>query len=390
MDEQTSPGATIAALAEVVEEMRSNGPGEKARRFNEALIVDYRATGGKRTGELPPASIVLLTMKGAKSGIERTVPVGVEEIDGRLVVVASSAGLPKNPQWYNNIVANPVVTVEWRGDTFRAEAVVTQGEDRDYLIGKLNDVYRGYQAQTTPRSRLLSFALSMRTDSPARKDPPQSATGPIGRAMCRAMARFGIPSLSRRSEAEDLPVLFERQWHTRVSLLDHPERAFWCQVGACLFEIIFREDGFDLLSSLGIDLVGCPDDGAPRRTEFSEETNSASDVVSVDMAEDSGDHNNVSTVDILIGIAHRCIGIDHLKQSHATSLGPFMCEGRIVRMEFDQKASNVGAPRMFFQRADHFPTLTTADAHDRHRIVFARVHRGHDACLHEPKSEGKF
>ena len=149
MDEQTSPGATIAALAEVVEEMRSTGPGEKARRLNEALIVDYRATGGKRTGELPPASIVLLTMKGAKSGIERTVPVGVEEIDGSLVVVASSAGLPKNPQWCNNIVANPVVTVEWRGDTFRAEAVVTQGEDRDYLIGKLNDVYRGYQAQTT-------------------------------------------------------------------------------------------------------------------------------------------------------------------------------------------------------------------------------------------------
>jgi deazaflavin-dependent oxidoreductase (nitroreductase family) len=142
-------GATIAALGEVVAEMHSSGPGEKTRRFNEALIADYRATGGKRIGELPPSSTVLITMKGARTGRERIVPVGVEVIEGRMVVVASASGIEKNPQWFHNIVANPRVTVEWQGDTFAAEAVVTEGADRDHLFSKVNEVYRNQQAQSS-------------------------------------------------------------------------------------------------------------------------------------------------------------------------------------------------------------------------------------------------
>jgi deazaflavin-dependent oxidoreductase (nitroreductase family) len=147
--EETGSGATIAALMEVVEEMRSTGPGEKTRRFNDAVIADLRATDGQRAGELAGGTMVLLTAKGAKTGIDRTVPMGIEEIDGRLVVVASMSGLPNNPQWFHNVVANPIVTVEWRGETFRAEAVVTEGEDREHLFAKVADVYRAHQALTS-------------------------------------------------------------------------------------------------------------------------------------------------------------------------------------------------------------------------------------------------
>jgi deazaflavin-dependent oxidoreductase (nitroreductase family) len=63
--------------------------------------------------------------------------------------VASASGIEKNPQWFHNIVANPRVTVEWQGDTFAAEAVVTEGADRDHLFSKVNEVYRNQQAQSS-------------------------------------------------------------------------------------------------------------------------------------------------------------------------------------------------------------------------------------------------
>ena len=129
--------------------MHATGPGRKAWAFNEALIADYRATGGQRAGEIPATAVVLLTIKGAKSGVERTVLVGIEEHDGRLFVVASQSGLPYHPQWYYNIVANPRVTAEWQGETFRAEAAVLDGPDRDEAFGMLNETFHHLQSMTT-------------------------------------------------------------------------------------------------------------------------------------------------------------------------------------------------------------------------------------------------
>jgi deazaflavin-dependent oxidoreductase (nitroreductase family) len=144
-----NPGATVAAIKGVIEEMHSTGPGEKNRMFNEALIADYRASGGKTAGELPAAAVVIVTMTGAKTGLERVVPIGAEVIEGRLHIVASVAGLPKHPQWYHNLVAHPNVTVEYLGDTFPAEAVEIQGAERDRIFAQLNKSYHDLQAQTT-------------------------------------------------------------------------------------------------------------------------------------------------------------------------------------------------------------------------------------------------
>jgi deazaflavin-dependent oxidoreductase (nitroreductase family) len=140
---------TIAAMMEVVEEMRTTGTGEKAIGFNEALVAEYRASGGKTIGELPIESTVLVTMKGAKTGTLRTIPLGVERVDGRLLIIGSSAGLPKHPQWYHNLVANPMVTVELMGETFRAEAVITEGEERDALFARVDPMFHSHQALTT-------------------------------------------------------------------------------------------------------------------------------------------------------------------------------------------------------------------------------------------------
>lgn len=128
------------------------GPGKFAKEFNQNVIDAFRATGGKLTGELEGASIILVTMFGLKSGKERTCPLALIEAEGRLFIVASRGGCDKNPGWYDNIVANPLVTVEYGTEVFRAKAVALQAEERDRIFSmcaEINPRFAGYQARTS-------------------------------------------------------------------------------------------------------------------------------------------------------------------------------------------------------------------------------------------------
>jgi deazaflavin-dependent oxidoreductase (nitroreductase family) len=79
--------------------------------------------------------LILLTTTGARTGRQHRVSLGVLDIDGRLVVVASAMGSPKHPAWYHNIRHNPLVTVETDDETFDrlfAEIVERQPGFADY------------------------------------------------------------------------------------------------------------------------------------------------------------------------------------------------------------------------------------------------------------------
>jgi deazaflavin-dependent oxidoreductase (nitroreductase family) len=77
--------------------------------------------------------VVILTSLGAKSCKVRKNPV-MRIVDGdRYVAVASAAGSPKNPSWYANLVAHPVVRLQDRAviREFRAREVA--GEEKTYF-----------------------------------------------------------------------------------------------------------------------------------------------------------------------------------------------------------------------------------------------------------------
>jgi deazaflavin-dependent oxidoreductase (nitroreductase family) len=155
-----SERADQAWLGEAVLEMRAKGKaGEKILAFNEALIAEYRASGGKSPGALPPEKVGIITMKGAKSGLDRAVPLGVEEIDGRVFIIATQGGLPTHPNWYYNLAADPLVTVEFRAQTWRARAVQIEGADRDRIFGQLPGNYHHYQARIAGARTIPVFEL---------------------------------------------------------------------------------------------------------------------------------------------------------------------------------------------------------------------------------------
>src|SRR5438045_9089803 len=103
------------------------------KAFNENLIKEFRANEGKVGGMFEGRPVLLLTTTGAKSGRKFTLPLVYLPDGKRLLIFASKAGSPTNPDWFHNLVAHPTVTVEVGPDTYEATATVLAGEERDRL-----------------------------------------------------------------------------------------------------------------------------------------------------------------------------------------------------------------------------------------------------------------
>ena len=119
--------------------------------WNKQIIATFRANGGKN---VPPFgdNLILLTTTGAKSGQERVNPVVYSKDGDRYVIVASKAGAPSNPDWYYNLLKNPVATVEVGTEKFPVRASEVKGERRDQLYAAHAARYPGfveYQRKTT-------------------------------------------------------------------------------------------------------------------------------------------------------------------------------------------------------------------------------------------------
>lgn len=98
---------------------------------NAEVIAEFRANGGSVGGLLAGVPLLLLTHRGARTGVARTTPLGYCEDGQRLILFASNRGAARTPDWYHNITADPHVTIELGGETFGAEASVLTGSDRD-------------------------------------------------------------------------------------------------------------------------------------------------------------------------------------------------------------------------------------------------------------------
>ncbi len=120
--------------------------------WNKAIIAEFRANGGKVGGQFEGAPLLLLHTIGAKSGQERINPLAYTQDGDRLVVIASKAGAPSNPDWYYNIAANPVVTVEVGTEQFQAHATIADEPERTRLFDQMAAIMPGfaeYQRNTT-------------------------------------------------------------------------------------------------------------------------------------------------------------------------------------------------------------------------------------------------
>ena len=105
--------------------------------WNDGVIEEFRANSGKVGGYFAGKTLLLLHTTGAKSGQERINPVAYVTDGDRLVIVASKGGAPTNPDWYHNILAHPLVTVEAGTEKFQARAEIAPEPERTRLYAKM-------------------------------------------------------------------------------------------------------------------------------------------------------------------------------------------------------------------------------------------------------------
>jgi deazaflavin-dependent oxidoreductase (nitroreductase family) len=102
-----------------LEEIMANSAAGGASDYNTKIIEEFRANQGRVGGPWADTTLILIHHIGARSGIERVLPLGCfPRGDGRFAIVASNGGSPAHPDWYHNLKANPTITIEVGAQTF--------------------------------------------------------------------------------------------------------------------------------------------------------------------------------------------------------------------------------------------------------------------------------
>jgi len=109
-------------------------------------IAEYEASGGTRATTLRDTGIpiIVVTMRGQRSGAVRKIALMRVEHEGCYALVASRGGAPTHPDWYYNLLADPSVSIQ-DGATPQAFTVrEVNGAERDLWWQRSVDVFETY------------------------------------------------------------------------------------------------------------------------------------------------------------------------------------------------------------------------------------------------------
>jgi deazaflavin-dependent oxidoreductase (nitroreductase family) len=104
----------------------------------------YRRSGGRIGNKIGKLQHLLLTTTGRKSGQPRITPLNYGTDGDRIILVASYGGDDRAPQWYQNLVANPEVTVLIGAETRRMRAATATPEEKPRYWAVMTANYPGY------------------------------------------------------------------------------------------------------------------------------------------------------------------------------------------------------------------------------------------------------
>jgi len=120
--------------------------------FGQEHVKRYIETDGAEGHDWQGATVLILTTTGRRSGTSRSTPLIYGTRGDDYVVVASKGGAPTHPSWYLNLLEQPDVTVQVRGDRFGARARTATPEEKPELWRMMTGkwpAYDQYQDNTT-------------------------------------------------------------------------------------------------------------------------------------------------------------------------------------------------------------------------------------------------
>jgi proline iminopeptidase len=128
--------------------------------FGEEHVRRYIETDGEE-GHIwrEGSTILLLTTTGRNTGKQSTTPL-IYGLDGaNPVIVASKGGAPEHPGWYKNLAKDPDVEVQILGERFHARARDAEGEERERLWRRLNEIWPQYHEYQTKTDRTIPVVV---------------------------------------------------------------------------------------------------------------------------------------------------------------------------------------------------------------------------------------
>ena len=112
--------------------------------FNQAIIDEFRANGGKVGGGFAGAPMLLVHHRGAKTGAERVSPVVYQAVGDAFAVFGSKGGAPADPQWVANLLAHPDTVVEVGTETIPVRARRLTGDEREPIWSRQKELMPGF------------------------------------------------------------------------------------------------------------------------------------------------------------------------------------------------------------------------------------------------------
>ena len=130
-------------------------------------VEEYEASGGTRANTLRDTGqpIIVVTMRGAKSGKVRKIALMRVEHDGEYALIGSMGGAPKDPVWVHNLRADPnAVTIQDGPEPFAVDVREVDGAERDAWWERSVAAFPNYAEYQQRTERRIPVFVARRRD----------------------------------------------------------------------------------------------------------------------------------------------------------------------------------------------------------------------------------
>jgi F420H(2)-dependent quinone reductase len=128
-------------------------------------VEAYERSGGKEANTLADTGmpVVIVTMRGNKSGSIRKVALMRVEHDGDYALVASKGGAPEHPVWYHNLKAHPdEVLIQDGPEPFPVTVREVTGDERQSWWDRAVAAYPPYAEYQQKTNRQIPVLVATR------------------------------------------------------------------------------------------------------------------------------------------------------------------------------------------------------------------------------------